>query len=88
MNASDVKFDPATVRDWVVRYLAELLRISPHEIDLDKGLGGFGLDSVDAVIMAGELEKHFGVEVDPGVIFEFDTLQGMLEAWERSGRSE
>jgi acyl carrier protein len=81
-------FDPTAVRDWMVRYLAELLQISPRDIDLGKSLGDFGLDSVDAVIMAGELEEHFGVEIDPSVIFEFDTLQGMLEAWERSGRSE
>jgi acyl carrier protein len=83
-----MNFDPTTVRDWVVRYLAELLQISPRDIDLGKSLGDFGLDSVDAVIMAGELEEHFGVEIDPSVVFEFDTLQGMLEAWERSGRSE
>ena len=61
-----------------------MLRAS--DIDLGKTLGQFGLDSVDAVIMAGELEEHFGVELDPGAIFAFDTVQGMLEAWERAGR--
>jgi acyl carrier protein len=83
-----MNFDPTNVRSWMLGYLARLLEIDERDIDLGKSLGDFGLDSVDAVIMAGELEEHFGVEIDPNVVFEFDTLQEMLEAWERARRAE
>lgn len=70
-------------RDWAVAYLAKLLGMDPSHVDLAKGLNEYGLDSVDAMIMAGEFEEHFGVEIDPAVVFEADTVQKMLEAWEK-----
>jgi acyl carrier protein len=79
--------DPVALRDWVVRYLARLLELDEQHIDLNKSLGEFGLDSVDAMIMAGELEEHFGIETDPSIFFECDTAQELLDAWGRSRRS-
>jgi acyl carrier protein len=78
----------AARRDWVVRYLASLLGIDAADVDLTKGLGEYGLDSVDAMIMAGQLEDHFQIEIDPAVFFEYDTLQQMLDAWNATDRKE
>jgi acyl carrier protein len=30
-----------------------------------RGLADYGLDSMDGVVMAGQMEEHFGVEIDP-----------------------
>ena len=72
----------AARQDWVVRYIAKLLSIDARNVDLSKGLADYGLDSVDAVVMAGAFEERFGVEVDLAVAFEFDTLQQILDAWD------
>lgn len=88
MSKSLANLDPAAVREWVIEYLSRVLQIDRRDVDLRKGLGAFGLDSVDALIMAGELEEHFGVEIEPTVLLEFDSFQGMLDAWKRGGRSE
>jgi len=79
--------DPVALREWVVRYLARLLELDERHIDLGKSLGEFGLDSVDAMIMAGEFEEHFQTETDPSLFFDCDTVQDLLDAWERSRRS-
>ena len=79
--------DAAAVREWIVQYLAQVLQIDPRHVDLGKSLGELGLDSVDALILAGELEEHFGVEVEPTAVFEFKSFQGMLDAWGRGGRA-
>lgn len=83
MTTPDDKNDPAARTAWVVRYLAKSLGIGEGDVNLAKSLGEYGLDSVDAMIMAGELEAHFGIELDPTVFFEYDTLQEMLDAWDR-----
>jgi acyl carrier protein len=75
---------PATRERWVVCYLAKVLGIDQSNVDLRKGLGEYGLDSVDAMIMAGEFEEHFGVEIDPSLLFEVNNFQEMLEAWGRA----
>lgn len=68
-------------RDWVIRYIARLLGLESHNVDLNKGLAEYNLDSVDGVIMAGEFEKYFDVEIDPATFFEFTTFQQMIDNW-------
>jgi acyl carrier protein len=75
--------DRIAPRDWVMRYLARLLEIDERHIDLKKSLGEFGLDSVDAMIMAGEFEEYFRIETDPSLFFDCETIQDLLDAWER-----
>jgi acyl carrier protein len=79
--------DRIAPRDWVVRYLARLIEIDGSQIDLRKSLSELGLDSVDSMIMAGEFEEYFGVETDPSLFFDCETIQDLLDAWERGRRS-
>jgi acyl carrier protein len=51
--------------EWVRSHLAQVLGVAPESVTFDKGLSSYGLDSVDAVLMAGELEEAFGVEIEP-----------------------
>jgi len=68
------------VRGWVREHLAKLLGLPPDEITLDQGLDHFGLDSVDAVLMAGELEVSLGIEIDPAAFLQYPTLEAMIVA--------
>jgi acyl carrier protein len=54
----------------------------PDEIDLDKDLADLGLDSVDAVLMAGEMEQAFGIEIDPAEALRHPTVEAMLAFYE------
>lgn len=80
------KSDAATRRAWIVHYLANLLSIELDQVSVAKGLGDYGLDSVDAMVMAGEMGTHFGVEIDPADFTDFDTLQEMLDSWDSFAR--
>ncbi len=64
---ADLPRDPTAqnARRWAIAYLAHLLDLPADEIDLMRGLVDYGLDSMDAVVMAGQMEEHFGVEIDP-----------------------
>jgi acyl carrier protein len=66
------------LRRWVRQHLGHLLNVAPDSIALDRTLSDYGLDSVDGVLMAGELEDAFRIEVDPAVFMTFDTFEAMI----------
>jgi acyl carrier protein len=68
------------LRDWVRGHLARLVGVAQEDIELDRTLGDYGLDSVDAVLMAGELEDALGIEIDPAAFIQFDTFEQMIAA--------
>jgi acyl carrier protein len=71
------------IRTWVRRYLAELLGIPLPEVRLDCPLSHYGLSSVDAVRMGGELEDQLNIEIDPAAFLRLPTVEHMIEALER-----
>jgi acyl carrier protein len=66
------------VRVWIRDYLAKLLGISSESVSLDTELDTYGLDSVDAVLMAGELEDALNIEIDPAAFLQHPTIEAMV----------
>jgi acyl carrier protein len=66
-------------RAWAVAYLAYVLNLPAAEVDLMRGLADYGLDSMDAVVMAGEMEVHFGIDIDPALFLRPEPV-GLLIA--------
>lgn len=60
----------AFLTDGIARFTKqEAAGIGPESVLVD-----LGLQSIDAVLLSGEVEDHFGVELDPATIFEHETL--------------
>ena len=70
------------IRGWVRRYLAGVLGIDEARVELDRTLEAYGLDSIEAVLMAGALEDELGFEVDPAAFLQFPTIEAMVAALE------
>ena len=70
--------DDPDLAAWVRGHLGRVLGIAPNLVALDRTLADYGLDSVDAVLMAGELEEAFGIEIDPAGFIQFDTIEAMV----------
>ena len=58
------------VNRWATVYLAHLVGRPEPEIDLFRPFSDYGLDSMDAVVMAGEMEEHFQVEIAPALFLQ------------------
>jgi acyl carrier protein len=69
-------------RLWVRAYLAGVLGIPEADVELDRTLDSYGLDSVDAVLMAGALEDELEFEIDPAAFLQFPTIEAMVAALE------
>lgn len=65
---------PETARDWLTEKLAVRLGVPPEQVDADKYFDEFDLDSTEALILAGELEKWLGHEIETTAIWYHPTI--------------
>lgn len=62
------------VKAQIEKTLLRDANIAAGVIRYDQALEDIGIRSADAVYMCGVLEEAFEIEIDPSMIFEFDTL--------------
>lgn len=66
----------------LVGMLAKTLRLRAEEIDVDRPLPHYGLDSIDAVTLAGDLEDLFDIDLPSTLLWDYPTvaaIAGFLE---------
>lgn len=68
---------------WCRSYIADVLDMSPAEIDPDTNVSDLGFDSSAAVSMVLDLERELGRELDPAILFEYPTLRALSGALSR-----
>jgi acyl carrier protein len=59
-------------------YVAELLDMDAGEIDPERNLIDYGLDSADAVLLAGAVEEAVDQECDPAILLRNATIAGVV----------
>lgn len=74
-----------SVRAWIIDFLVSLLDTDPHSIKGDTRFHVMGLDSVDAVVMAGAMEEHFNVEIDAALFLRNSTIDSLVADLQSSG---
>lgn len=67
----------AVVERWLVADLAKRLRRPAVELAVDATFASFGIDSVEAVGMTGDLSDWLGWALDPTVVFDFETIAAL-----------
>jgi acyl carrier protein len=68
------------VTDFLRRSVSARTKVSVDQIDQSTNLVDIGLESVDAVLICGELEDEYQIEVEPSLMFEFQTLGEVVTA--------
>jgi acyl carrier protein len=67
------------IRSWVVNYLSDLLEIDADDVDVTIPFDRYGLDSSAAVGLTGELEDWLGKEVPPTLLYDYPTIEALVE---------
>jgi acyl carrier protein len=65
---------PDRLRDWMVNYICSVLDLDRGSFQTAERFDRYGLDSVEAVIMAGVMEEEFAVQIDPIELFEHPSV--------------
>lgn len=62
------------IRSWIVHRLARMLDVKPEAIGIDDPLAEYGLDSVEAIALSGELSDHLGRRWPPTLVWDYPTI--------------
>ncbi|MEF9673525.1 acyl carrier protein [Pseudomonas sp. PCH446] len=65
---------------WLATRIADYVNLPLDAIEPDVPLSEYGLDSVYALTLVGEVGSHLGMVVDPTVIWDFPTLRALAQA--------
>jgi acyl carrier protein len=73
-NPSDISAE-AAVQNWLVTKLAEQLSLNAKTIDVREPLTRYGLDSIDAVTMVGDLEDWLGLDLPDTLLWDYPSIE-------------
>jgi acyl carrier protein len=83
LNSTQVGNQPARsameIQAWIVDYLAQLLEVDPSDVDVSIPFDRYGLDSAAAVGLTGELEDWLGQEMDPTLLYDYPTIESLVQ---------
>lgn len=65
-------------REAVLKLFARRAHVALHALDCDRPFSEYGIDSVDAVEIAHEIEETLGVALDPTALWNYPTLNLLL----------
>jgi len=74
-----VSFRPTeeAIQQWLVQELSRRLKLAPEEIGLREPFARFGLDSIGAVGLSGELETWLGHRLDPTLAYDYPSVASL-----------
>ncbi|MFG6107740.1 type I polyketide synthase [Leptothoe sp. EHU-05/26/07-4] len=67
--------ETSAIRHWLITKIAEASGLKPQSIDPNRPLGEYGLSSVQAVGLSGELEALLGRRISSTAIYEYPTIE-------------
>jgi acyl carrier protein len=63
-----------SLMDWLLPRVAAVLDMPQDSIDIDRNLEDYGLDSLQAVGLAGDLQSWLGIDIPPTVIWDYPSI--------------
>jgi acyl carrier protein len=71
--------NPQAIEIWLIERIAVLVGVAPNQLDTALPFAAFGLDSVAAVGLSGELEDWLDVELPATILWDYPTIAALAE---------
>ncbi|MEL7223876.1 MAG: acyl carrier protein [Cyanobacteria bacterium J06576_12] len=62
------------IQAWLVEQIADVLSLDPTTIDVQQPLTRYGLDSIDAVTLVGDLEDWLDLELPSTLLWDYPSI--------------
>jgi myxalamid-type polyketide synthase MxaB len=66
-----------SIQNWLLTKISEKLQIATTQIDVQEPLARYGLDSVTAVSLSGELETWLDRKLSPSLVYDYPSIQAL-----------
>jgi acyl carrier protein len=63
------------IRTWLITNIASVVNMEPASIDIRQTFDNYGLDSLQAVSLSGDLEIWLNREISPTVVWDYPTVE-------------
>jgi acyl carrier protein len=63
------------IQAWLISNIAALVEIDPKSIDIQKPLEYYGMDSMQAMHLSGDLADWLGRQLSPTVVWDYPTIE-------------
>lgn len=73
------ELEKTIVMELLIEKISAHVKIDAESLDPARNLDEIGLSSLKAVIISGELEDAFEIEIDPIIMFENKTINEVAE---------
>ena len=78
--AHDSAIEVNAIIQWLVEHVAREVKIAPDSVSLDDAFFDIGLNSLNTLIVSGELGEFIGVEdFDPTLFWDYPSIRKLAE---------
>jgi acyl carrier protein len=63
------------IEQWLIEHIAGLRQLELHQIDVRRPFVEYGLDSLAAMILMGDLEEWLGRELSPTLAWNYPSIE-------------
>ena len=77
--STQIPSSAAEIENWLMDKFAEQLSISAEEIDANAEFISFGMDSMDAIMISGDLEDWLQIELPSTLLWDYPNISLVSE---------
>lgn len=63
------------IKSWLISNISAVVEVDPQTIDIRKPLEYYGMDSMQAMHLSGDLEDWLGRQLSPTVVWDYPTIE-------------
>ena len=69
--------ESSSIENWLIKHISRKVGISPESVDVNYPFASYGLDSMAAVRLSGELEDWLGCKIAPTLAYDYPTIASL-----------
>ncbi|MDZ8055402.1 MAG: acyl carrier protein [Aulosira sp. ZfuVER01] len=63
------------IQESIVAYIAEILEVEPHQVNIKARFNEYGLDSLSSVSLISHLESLIGQDLSPTLLYDLPSIE-------------
>ena len=67
------------IEDWLIAHIAQAAKMDPADVDPRDAFADYGLSSIAAVGLSGDLEDWLGLRLPTTLVWDYPTIQSLAE---------
>lgn len=75
MKKIKINTNEESLSAWLAECVSNYVKRKPEDIKTDVPLSEYGLDSVYALSISGDIEDYLGISIEPTIMWDFPTIE-------------